>query len=184
MGQQIVTIFGSSQPKEGDPDYVVAYDLGAALARAGFAVCNGGYGGIMEASARGAKSGGGTTIGIIADFFPKKANAWIDTTLTARTLIERMQKLISQGDAYVILKGGTGTLLEFAAVWEFMNKNVMKEKPVVLVGHFWKRVLDTLREELEWEGLGDCTRYVTIVDSPAACASFINQQLNGPNHGT
>lgn len=176
---QVVTVFGSSRPGEGEPEYHLAYDVGRELARAGFTVCNGGYGGIMEASARGAKESGGATIGIISDVFPRKANRWIDTTFTATTLVERMLSLISRGDAYVILKGGTGTLLEFAAAWEFMNKNVIKEKPIVLVGTFWKDVVETLKAELAWEGLSDCTRYVTIVETPKSCASYIKQQLKG-----
>lgn len=133
----------------------------------------------MEASARGAREAGGTTVGVIAEFFPRKANRWIDTTVTTTTLVERMMELISRGDAYVILKGGTGTLLEFAAVWEFMNKGVIGEKPFVLVGTFWTGVVETLKRELAWEGMEDCTRYVTIVDTPQKCASFLKQQLKG-----
>jgi uncharacterized protein (TIGR00725 family) len=179
-----VTVFGSSRPGEGEPDYQLAYELGAELARAGFTICNGGYGGIMQASAHGAKNAGGTTIGILAGFFPRKANPWMDSTFTAGTLVERMMELVSRGDAYVILKGGTGTLLEFAAVWEFMNKSVIREKPIVLVGRFWNGVVETLKQELAWEGLEDCTRYVTIVDSPMACASYLKQQLTGAGDET
>ena len=176
--KRIVTVFGSSRPREGDAEYRLAYEVGRELARAGFTVCNGGYAGIMEASARGAKEADGATLGVVADIFAgKRANAWIDTTIVTKTLIERMMELVSQGDAYVILKGGTGTLLELAAVWEFMNKGMMREKPIVVVGSFWDGVLHTLKEELAWEGLDNCTKYVTTATSPRACASFIQQQL-------
>jgi uncharacterized protein (TIGR00730 family) len=159
--------------------------VGKELARAGFTVCNGGYAGIMEASARGAKDAGGKTIGIVAGVFAaKKANAWIDSTITATTLVDRMMKLVSQGDAYVILKGGTGTLLELAAVWEFMNKRMMEQKPIVVVGDFWDGVLRTLNEELAWEGLDNCTKYVLTVASPVECASLITQHLGDNTHGT
>ena len=132
----------------------------------------------MEASAKGARNAGGKTIGVVADVFPaKKANAWIDTTIMRHTLVDRMMELVSQGDAYVVLKGGTGTLLELAAVWEFMNKGMMKEKPIIVVGKFWDGVVRTLKEELAWEGLDNCTKYVTTVASPAECATFIRQQL-------
>ena len=59
-----VTVFGSSRPKPATPDYETAYALGSELARAGFVVCNGAYGGTMEASARGAKAAGGSTVGV------------------------------------------------------------------------------------------------------------------------
>ena len=49
---KIVTVFGSSLPGEGSTAYVEAQRLGRLLAEAGFAVCNGGYAGLMEASAR------------------------------------------------------------------------------------------------------------------------------------
>jgi uncharacterized protein (TIGR00725 family) len=183
--ERIVTVFGSSRPREGEPEYTLAYNVGKELAHAGFTVCNGGYGGIMEASARGAKNAGGKTIGIIAEVFrSKKANTWIDATFTSTTLIDRMMDLISRGEAYVILKGGTGTLLELAAVWELMNKGLMSEKPIVAVGGFWSQVVDTLKEELAWEGLDNCTKYVSIVDSPRECASFIKQQLTRNGNGT
>jgi uncharacterized protein (TIGR00725 family) len=180
---RVVSVFGSSRPREGDPEYVLAYETGKELANAGFTVCNGGYAGIMEASARGAKEAGGATLGIVTDIFPKKVNAWIDNAVTKRTLVERMMELISRGEAYVVLKGGTGTLLELSAVWEFMNKGIMHERPIVVVGSFWNAVVDTLREELAWEGLDDCTRYVTLVDTPLACAQFIRKKLDGGPDG-
>jgi uncharacterized protein (TIGR00725 family) len=181
--ERIVTVFGSSRPRETDPEYKRAYEIGKELALSGFTVCNGGYGGIMEGSARGAKEAGGRTIGIIADIFPRQPNPWIDKAVTTKSLVDRMMMLIAQGEAFVVLKGGTGTLLELAAVWEFMNKGIVKERPIVVVGDFWNGVINTLKAELSWEGLEDCTKYVTLVDSPAACASFISHQLTGTSDG-
>lgn len=172
-----VTVFGSSRPREGEPEYILALEVGKELARAGFTVCNGGYGGTMEASARGAKSAGGATLGVIAEVFSRKPNAWIDSTVTKTTLVDRLMELIARGDAYVVLKGGTGTLLELAAVWELMNKTMMPEKPIVVVGGFWNAVVETLKEELAWEGMERCTKYVSMVESAAQCASIIKQQL-------
>lgn len=181
--KHIVTVFGSSRPREGGPEYLLAYEVGKELAKAGHIVCNGGYAGIMEATARGAKDAGGKTIGVIAEVFePKKANKWIDTTVTAKTLIDRMMELIARGDAYIVLKGGTGTLLEFAAVWEFMNKTLMNKKPIVLVGDFWAGVVDTLKEELAWEGLEQCTKYVEVVDSAAEAVRMINHRIAEGDH--
>jgi uncharacterized protein (TIGR00730 family) len=173
----VVTVFGSSRPHEGDADYEHARLAGKILAQNGYTVCNGGYGGIMEASARGAKESGGKTIGVVTSFFSPRANKWIDTTIVEKTLTGRLMKLISLGDAYLILKGGTGTLLEFAAVWEFMNKNVMVEKPIIVVGNFWERVVETMRSELTFEGKGDCSRYVTEVSSPEDGAEYLNKKL-------
>jgi predicted Rossmann-fold nucleotide-binding protein len=69
-------------------------------------------------------------------------------------------------------------LLELAAVWELMNKGLMKNRPIVVVGRFWNNVVQTLQEELAWEGLDQCTKYVTMVDSPSEGAQFIKHKLN------
>src|SRR6184192_2348036 len=125
----IVTVFGSSRPCEGDPDYEEARVLGRALAKHGFAVCSGGYAGVMEAVSRGAKEAGGKTYGVTAEFFKPKANAWIDVEVRMKTWQERLFELIRLGDGFVACKGGTGTLVELAVVWEMVNKAVMEGKP-------------------------------------------------------
>lgn len=176
MGK-VVSVFGSSRPQESDPEFLLAMELGKELARGGFVVCNGGYAGIMEASARGAKEAGGSTVGVTLEAFAGRANRWIDDEIRVRSLTERLAKLVDMGDGYVILKGGTGTLLELAYIWELTNKKLMPEKPIVVLGDFWKGVVDTLREELIWEGLGDCTRMINIVRSPRECVLHLKERL-------
>ncbi len=176
----MVTIFGSSRPRPGDQEYRLAMDLGRELARAGYAVCNGGFAGIMEASARGAKELNGRTIGVITDVFGKReANPWIDTVIRTGSLFERITRLIARGDAFVILKGGTGTLLELSAVWELMNKSLIAEKPVFVMSPFWDGVVKTLKDELAWEGLESCVRYVAGVASPQECVEALRRRWKG-----
>ncbi|RPI05505.1 MAG: LOG family protein [Ignavibacteriae bacterium] len=174
---KVITVFGSSRPREGEPEYQLAYEVGKHLALAGFTVCNGGFGGIMEASARGAKEAGGRTIGVTFNINGRIANRWIDELAHEPELMDRMMKLVELGDAYVVLKGGTGTLLELAAVWEFINKRLLAEKPIVIVGDFWNGVVESLRKELLWEGAGDCTKFIRRVSTPEECGSFLKQQL-------
>jgi len=174
----VVTVFGSSRPSEGDEEYRLAYEVGKNLALNSFIVCNGGYGGIMEASSRGAKEAGGKTIGVtFKNNFKKSANRWIDEEIFQPTLVERMMKLVELGNAYVVFKGGTGTLLELATVWEFINKGLLKEKPIVIIGDFWNGVIETLRKEILWEGAGDCTKYIHRTSSPEECAKLLIEQL-------
>ena len=171
---RIVTVFGSAFPQPGEPEYLHALEVGRALGAAGFTVCNGGYGGVMEASARGAKESGGRTVGIVAEAFTSRApNRWIDSVVTVKSMPDRMFALIERGDAYVVLKGGTGTLLELAAVWEFMNKELMKVKPIVIVGDAWDEVVGSVREQLVQEGRAGVAQYVTVVRTPAECAEVI-----------
>jgi uncharacterized protein (TIGR00725 family) len=175
--KKVVSVFGSSRPREGDPEYAEAREIGKALALQGFVVCNGGYGGIMEASARGAKEAGGETLGVTVDSFTRKPNMWLDREIRKATLPERIAVLVDSADGYVILKGGTGTLLELAYVWEFINKKFIEEKPIVIVGEFWTRVVESLKDELLWEGLGDCTKFIERVDSPQECAALLRKRM-------
>src|SRR5215831_9227271 len=142
----IVTVFGSSRPREDDPDYEQARVLGRALAKHGFAVCSGGYAGIMEAVSRGAKEAGGRTIGITARFFRSRANAWIDEEIRVPTWQDRLFELVKRGLGYVTCPGGSGTLVELAVVWEMLNKGVMKKKPIAVFGDFWRPVIECVRE--------------------------------------
>ena len=175
--KKVISIFGSSRPQEGDPEYTEARTIGRELAMGGFIICNGGYGGIMEASSRGAKEAGGETIGVTVDTFARMANRWVDREIRESTLVRRIETLVDAADAYVIVKGGTGTLLELAYVWEFINKKFIPEKPIIIVGDFWSKVVETLKDELLWEGLGDCTKIIQKVGTPRECAELLTRKL-------
>jgi uncharacterized protein (TIGR00725 family) len=178
--EKIVTVFGSSRPKESDPDYAEARELGRALAAAGFAVCSGGYSGVMEAVSRGAKESGGKTYGVTAEFFRVKSNPWVDVEVRMKTWQERLFELICLGDGFVACKGGTGTLAELAVVWEMLNKSVIAGKPFAVLGEFWTPILDRVREvELghpaPWgEANG---RLVRVAPNAAAAAAFLAERL-------
>jgi uncharacterized protein (TIGR00725 family) len=144
--EKIITVFGSSRPHGGDADYEQARLLGAELAKAGFAVCSGGYGGVMEAVSRGVKQAGGKTYGVTAEFFKPKVNAWIDVEVRMKTWQERLFELVRLADGFVACKGGTGTLVELAVVWEMLNKSVIDGKPFAVLGDFWTPILDRVRE--------------------------------------
>jgi uncharacterized protein (TIGR00730 family) len=177
----IVTVFGSSRPREGDADYEEARVLGRALARHGFSLCSGGYAGVMEAVSRGAKEADGKTYGVTADFFTNaELNAWVDEEVRLKTWEERLFELIRRADAFVACKGGTGTLVELAVVWEMLNKSVMPGKPFAVLGTFWEPVLDRVRQvELghpaPWgEANG---RLVYVATTPGDVASHLSAKL-------
>lgn len=143
-GNQIVTVFGSSRPAPGSPEYEVARQLGAALARTGLTVATGGYGGTMEGVSRGAKEAGGKTLGVTADVFRSAANAWVEEEIRVKTWQERLVKLVELGAGYVVLPGGTGTLVELAVAWEWINKGFLPAKPLVILGDFWLPVVSAI----------------------------------------
>ena len=138
--KKTVTVFGSSIPKDGEKEYLTAYRLGCLLAKNNFNVCAGGYAGIMEAVSKGVVENDGKATGITLQYMNSPANKYVTDEIKCKTLFDRIAELISRGDAYVILQGGTGTLLELASVWEFMNKNLIKIKPVACHSLMWKEL--------------------------------------------
>ncbi|PJA98283.1 MAG: DNA-binding protein, partial [Ignavibacteriales bacterium CG_4_9_14_3_um_filter_30_11] len=47
---------------------------------------------------------------------------------------------------FVVLQGGTGTMLELAVAWEFMNKNMLKEKPIVIHSPMWEEIVSVMEK--------------------------------------
>jgi hypothetical protein len=176
--KHIVTVFGSSVPEEKSTEYVMAYECGKVLAEAGMTVCNGGYGGTMEASAKGAREVGGDTIGVTISKWPRKPNAWIQQEVKTASLMERLMKLVELGNAYVVLPGGTGTLLEFACVLELMNKEIINRKPIILFGDFWDGVLDSLSNEPGSEGRAKSNGLVHKVQRPAELSDYVKRSFS------
>lgn len=145
----VVTVFGSSAPKPGSPAYIAAFELGRRIAENGWQVCNGGYGGTMEAAARGAATAGGVTIGVVCSGLgPFRPNRYIRKCIRTRTLFDRLKTLIRTGRAYVVLPGGTGTLVELALVLEHYNKNMFpSHRPLILLGEDWLPVVECSTRE-------------------------------------
>ena len=178
--EKVITVFGSSRPREGDADYEQARALGRVLGERGWKVCTGGYGGVMEGVSRGAKEAGGKTVGITAEFFQARANRWVDEEIRVVTWQERLFELIRRGDAYVACKGGTGTLVELAVVWEMLNKRVMEGKPFVTLGEFWQPILESVRavergHPSPW-GEAD-NRLIYIAPAAEEAASYLAKHL-------
>ena len=171
-----VTVFGSSRCVEGSAEYTLAFALGGALATAGYSVCNGGFGGTMEAGARGAKQAGGSTIGITVGLFGQSANPWIDRTIPTNNLVERLLKLIELGDAFVTLRGATGTLLELAAVWEMMSKGIIPRKPLLTFQPFWTPLIQMITKEISTEQ--PASTVIQEVRTPDECVRLLNQLLH------
>ena len=148
MSEKIITIFGTGRAKADDTAYTLAYKTGQLLAQAGFTIANGGYGGTMLAASKGAAEAGGKTIGVTCSAFAGKANEYISREIITDSLSERLDTLIKLGQAYIVLPGGTGTLLELAKVWELKNKGFLKaNKPIILIGSFWEPLVKLIASD-------------------------------------
>ena len=150
MNNKTIVIFGSSQSAPESEGFLRAYQLGEALGEAGFTIANGGYGGTMAASAEGGKVAGTSTIGVTCEVFGRNGpNQWIDKEIRTDNLYQRLDTLIKLGDAYIVLPGGTGTLLELAACWELINKHFLAQVPIICLSGYWKPVVEAVAKSGE-----------------------------------
>ena len=141
----VVSVFCSNAVEGDGGAEALAEAVGRKLAELGYAVANGGYGGTMEAGSRGASQAGGHTIGVTCSVWRSRPNAYIREVIETSGLSERVGRLAEVASAgFVVLPGGTGTLLELAWVWEAMAKNFLPHRPVVCVGDFWRALIDTI----------------------------------------
>ena len=148
-----ISVFGGSQPKEGDTAYTDALKLGRLLAQRGHTVLTGGYIGTMEAVSRGANEAGGHVVGATCDdieaWRPVSPNRWVKEERRRKTLIERLQVLIEGCEAALALPGGAGTLTEIALMWNLMIVESLPRRPLILIGSGWQSTFDQFFKELD-----------------------------------
>jgi uncharacterized protein (TIGR00730 family) len=172
-----VTVFGSARFGESHPYYELARSAGRSLARAGFAVMTGGGPGIMEAANRGAREGGGYTIGCnIVLPMEQKPNPYLDLMLEFDHFFVRKVMLVKYSQAFVALPGGLGTIDEVFETLTLIQTNKMTDFPVVLMGSdYWQPLLEWLRQKMVAErtiGVEDLA-LLRVTDSVEEAVSLI-----------
>jgi len=148
-----ISVFGGSQPREGDSAYEEAMLLGRLLAQRGHTVLTGGYIGTMEAVSRGAYEAGGHVVGVTCEdieaWRPVKPNRWVKEERRRKSLLERLQVLVEGCDAAIALPGGAGTLTEIALTWNLMIVESRRRSPLILVGRGWQSTFDQFFKEFD-----------------------------------
>lgn len=92
----------------------LAHEVGAAVADAGSVLVSGGLGGVMEAACRGARSGGGLTVGLLPGNDRSAANQWLDVAIPTGLGEARNALVVRAADAVIAVGGEYGTLSEIA----------------------------------------------------------------------
>jgi uncharacterized protein (TIGR00730 family) len=149
-----VSVFGSARTPVDSPEYVVGRQLGAALAKAGFAVITGGGPGTMEAVNRGASEAGGVSVGLGIELpFEQRLNDWVDLGVNFRYFFARKTMFVKYAQAFVIMPGGFGTLDETFEALTLVQTQKVTRFPVLLYGvRYWQGLLDWLRTSMLPEG--------------------------------
>lgn len=170
---KIITSFGSAFIKPEEALYGDIIEFGKIIGSCGWTLYCGGHGGSMEAISKGVKSAGGKTIGVTVEEWTTPVNEYIDEIIKTPSLMHRIMKLTSIADAYIIFKGGTGTLVELSLTLELMNKKTMDEKPIIFYSDFWLGLTEILKlDSPALEKLVE--KNVKFITSPKELLSIIN----------
>jgi uncharacterized protein (TIGR00730 family) len=152
--QPCVTVFGSARFAEDHHYYQLAREIGTALARAGYAVMTGGGAGIMEAANRGAKEGGGFSLGCNIQLpHEQKPNRYHDKFIQFEHFFARKVMLVKYSCAFVVMPGGFGTLDEAFEIATLMQTNKLERFPLIACGQeFWDKFVAFVRDAMLKEG--------------------------------
>ncbi|MBX3024636.1 LOG family protein [bacterium] len=148
-----VTLFGSARIPRDHWVYGAVRDLAAELARMGCTVITGGGPGLMQAANEGAASAGvgaaGQSVGIRIHLpFEQDTNPFVDEVYEHGTFFSRLHHFVIASDAFVVVPGGIGTVLELAMVWQLLQVRQLYGTPLILVGPMWRELVEWARRYL------------------------------------
>jgi uncharacterized protein (TIGR00730 family) len=152
-----VSFFGSARVRDGHPAYEAARETARLFALAGWSVVTGGGPGVMEAANRGAKEGGGISVGFNIDLPHEQfANRYLDIEVTFAHFYARKVMFVKAAEAFVIFPGGFGTLDELFESLTLIQTGKILDFPVVLYDSaYWGGLIAWIRERLLAEGMID-----------------------------
>jgi uncharacterized protein (TIGR00730 family) len=144
-----VTLFGSARVAEGSKPYESARIVGRKFAEAGWAVITGGGGGVMEGANRGAREGGGLSVGFNIELpHEQGSNPYLDITHTFDHFYARKVCFVRPAEGFVIFPGGFGTLDELTEALTLIQTGKIQHFPVVLFDSgYWSGLVEWLRDE-------------------------------------
>ncbi len=172
-----IAYFGFADAPVSDPLFREAFELSKYLTSKGYTAINGGGPGAMRAVSEGAKEAGGTAIGVT--FYPKDITNFegrdpknpFDQEIVCKSYLERTLKLLELGDAYVVFRGGTGTISEFGMAWGLARLYFGHHKPLILYGDFWYKIMQTFGTTMRIRS--DDLKVYRIVNSPEEAYSAL-----------
>ena len=149
-----VSVFGSARSKPGSEECEQAERLGAALARAGYAVITGGGPGVMEAANKGASEAGGLSVGLGIELpYEQGMNQYVDIGIDFRYFFVRKTMFVKYAQAFCVLPGGFGTLDELFEALTLVQTRKVTKFPVVLLGSaYWQGLIDWMTTAMREQG--------------------------------
>lgn len=151
-----VSVFGSARTQPGNKYYKLAEEISFKLTRAGYGVISGGGPGIMEAANKGAKAGGGKSVGLNIELpFEQKPNPFIDTDklISFKYFFVRKVMFLKYSQGFVGMPGGFGTLDELSEALTLIQTNKIAKYPIILVGkEYWEGLVHWIKNKMLVDG--------------------------------
>jgi uncharacterized protein (TIGR00730 family) len=182
-----VSVFGSARTPPDDPQYTAALETSRLLAEAGFSIITGAGPGIMEAANKGARLGGGRSIGCNIELpFEQGANPYVDTLVNFRYFFVRKTMFIKYSSAFIIFPGGFGTFDELFEALTLIQTGKIYQFPVILFGrHYWAGLIRWLQSRVLVErkiSPGDMD-LMLLTDDPAEAAHAVVEAWKATKKG-
>ena len=175
-----VTVFGSARFAEGHPYYELAREVGRLVAGLGLPIMTGGGPGIMEAANRGAREGGGLSLGCNIELpMEQEPNPYLDRWTEFHYFFIRKMMLVRYSTAFVVMPGGFGTLDEAFETAVLIQTGKIESFPVILMGEaYWQPLMDFLHRVLVANGTIDAhdTEIMRVTDDPIEVAEIIRRE--------
>ncbi|TVQ97572.1 MAG: TIGR00730 family Rossman fold protein [Spirochaetaceae bacterium] len=176
-----VTLFGSARTTEDHPWYQAAVETARLLAGSGLVVITGGGPGIMEAGNRGARKGGGVSVGLGIELpFEQGINPHVDIAVNFRYFFVRKTMLVKYAQAFVIFPGGFGTLDELFESITLIQTGKVSHFPIILFGsEYWGGLLDWVRNSMLPHGniSAHDLDLITVSDSPEEVRDIVVEAI-------
>jgi len=148
-----VTIFGSARVPRDHWVYVAVRDLAAELTRLGCDIVTGGGPVLMQAANEGVRladpTGAAASMGIRVDLpFEQEVNAFVTEAFEHGTFFTRLHHFVLVSDAFVVVPGGIGTLLETMMIWQLLQVRKLHDTPLILAGKMYADLVELCRKHL------------------------------------
>ncbi len=143
-----VAIFGSARAQPGTHVYDEVKRVAAAFSEMGCDIVTGGGPGLMQAANEGAKSAGraGASAGIRVELpFEQDVNPFVEHAFEHKTFFTRLHHFVLASDAFVVVPGGIGTVLEMLMIWQLLQVRHVTDVPLILVGKMWRGLVEWAR---------------------------------------
>ncbi len=142
-----VTIFGSARAQPGSFVYEEVRYLARELSAMGCDIVTGGGPGLMQAANEGAFEvkipEKDRSLGIRIELpFEQEVNPFVDEVFEHKTFFSRLHHFVLVSDAFVVVPGGIGTVLETCMIWQLLQVRHVQNTPLILIGKMWSELME------------------------------------------